>query len=113
MANNRPEDLETYRDYKRLQSVHTDVARGLERLARHPYDKPLRRAAALVHKALTAARPLLRLGKVPPLPALESAFADWCRKCPEPPAGAGAHPGAWAGTDPAPGARVGAGTRGS
>jgi hypothetical protein len=82
-------DLPHYLDFKRLQSVCTDVVRGAARVAEaaaragHGAEVPggeLRRAAAGVRKALAGARGVLGLEKVPPLVAVEAAFEAWWRR---------------------------------
>ena len=90
-------DLPHYLAYKRVQSLCTDVLRAATRLveAAEPPDTQaadvrLRGTAALVGKALAAAREPLRLEKVPPAPAIENAFHDWWRR-------------AWAAAGPATG----------
>lgn len=79
-------DLPHYRDFKRLQSVCTDVIRGTARVAeaaaRGGPGAPvpagaLRRAAAGARAALAGARELLGLEKVPPLVAVEAAYEAW------------------------------------
>ncbi|SHN14089.1 phosphotransferase [Actinacidiphila paucisporea] len=70
-------DLPHYRAFKRVQSVCTDVIRGAARLAEHPDGAPLRRVAAVVHRALVAAREPLGMEKVPPVVAVEAAFEAW------------------------------------
>lgn len=80
-------DLPHYRDFKRVQSVCTDVIRSAARLAEQRGDGPpqsgrpgstsLRRVAAVVHRALMAAREPLGLEKVPPIVAVEAAFEAW------------------------------------
>lgn len=82
-------DLPHYRAYKRVQSVCTDVIRAATRLSEAPEqpDTPegrtrLRGTAALVHKALEAAREPLGMEKVPPRPAVEAAFETWWRQAP-------------------------------
>lgn len=72
-------DLPHYRDFKRVQSVCTDVIRSAARLAEQPGSAPLRRVAAVVHRALLAAREPLGLEKVPPVVAVEAAFEAWLR----------------------------------
>lgn len=80
-------DLPHYLAYKRVQSLCTDVLRAATRLveAAEPPDTQaadvrLRGTAALVGKALAAAREPLRLEKVPPAPAIEDAFHCWWRR---------------------------------
>lgn len=70
-------DLPHYRDFKRVQSVCTDVIRGAARLAESPGDAALRRAAMTVRRALLAAREPLGMDKVPPAVAVEAAFEAW------------------------------------
>ncbi|CAG7616397.1 phosphotransferase family protein [Actinacidiphila bryophytorum] len=72
-------DLPHYRDFKRVQSVCTDVIRSAARLAEQPGSASLRRVAAVVHRALLAAREPLDMEKVPPLVAVEAAFEAWLR----------------------------------
>lgn len=81
-------DLGHYRDFKRLQSVCTDVIRGAARVAESavrvgPGDAlpagAVRRAAAGARAALAGARGLLGLEKVPPLVAVEAAYEAWWR----------------------------------
>lgn len=73
-------DLGHYLDFKRLQSVCTDVIRGAARVAEAGgRGGELRRAAAGARKALAGARRLLGLGKVPTLVAVEAAFEAWWR----------------------------------
>ncbi|MFG1810955.1 phosphotransferase family protein [Streptomyces sp. NPDC049040] len=70
-------DLPHYRDFKRVQSVCTDVIRGAARLAEAPGRAQLRRAATAVHRALVAAREPLGMEKVLPAVAVEAAFEAW------------------------------------
>jgi aminoglycoside phosphotransferase (APT) family kinase protein len=79
------EDLPHYRMYKELQSVYTDIIRGAARLREDQGERRLRRTAVLVHRAMTAAREPLGMGKVPPLPVIEAAFSVWLSSTPAPP----------------------------
>jgi hypothetical protein len=70
-------DLPHYRDFKRVQSVCTDVIRGAARLAEAPGTAGLGRVATAVHRALVAAREPLGMEKALPVVAVEAAFEAW------------------------------------
>jgi hypothetical protein len=75
------DDLSHYLTYKRLQSVYTDVVRGVARLqeAAGADRGLLRNTAALARKALIAAQDPLGLERVPALAVIEAAFGNWVR----------------------------------
>ncbi|MET9476094.1 phosphotransferase [Streptomyces sp. NPDC002922] len=78
-------DLNVLRDYKRVQSVYTDVIRAALALSqRHPEPNlgllPL--IAGRVRQALTAARHPLGLRAVSTFPEVMSAYARWLRTRP-------------------------------
>jgi hypothetical protein len=76
------DDLRRYLDYKRLQSVYTDVIRSATGL----FEKTGPRLVTLAHasevtlRVLTGARELLQLTRVPPRAEIMSALGQWRRR---------------------------------
>ncbi|MDF6043296.1 aminoglycoside phosphotransferase family protein [Streptomyces sp. JH14] len=73
-------DLDVLRDYKRAQSVYTDVIRAALALSRRPPElnlDQLQKVAGRVQQALAAARRPLGLQAVPTLRQVAAAYATW------------------------------------
>lgn len=72
-------DLPRYLDYKRMQSVYTDVIRGAVSLGASPDQSRLQHATAAVQRALEAAKQPLGIEKTPTPSEIELALSDWYR----------------------------------
>ncbi|MCM2420775.1 phosphotransferase [Streptomyces sp. RKAG293] len=89
-------DLPHYLDYKRVQSVITDVIRGATGLDAALDYAQLGQVTAVVVRALRAAQEPLGLDKVPSRVAVEAAFEAWHRRHAAP-VTAGRGPSTWTG----------------
>ncbi|MFD3437467.1 phosphotransferase [Streptomyces sp. NPDC058685] len=79
-------DLPHLLDYKRVQSVVTDIVRAARTIGARPdaTGPEFHDAASRVHRALVAAREPLRLTAVPSLERVMAVHADWLKSSPRP-----------------------------
>ncbi|MFI1965906.1 phosphotransferase [Streptomyces pathocidini] len=85
VAANRPDclngwerDLPLYRDYKRAQSVYTDVIRAALTLGEAPAPADCRAAAERIRPVLARAGEALSMARVPGVREVAGAFVEWC-----------------------------------